>query len=113
MDRWSMTIENSVNAIIFLRVVTGEQPSQARTFLRGVNQKFMPSRKDKFFVPTFNEPAQIEAVEWSVFPRHYLMPLMKASIWVLKFGETEVKSLLEAGWEENDKFNGDLKCSGQ
>ena len=102
MDTWSMTIENSVNAIIFLRVAITEQPSQERTFVRGVNQKFMPSRKDRFVVHPFSEPARIEAVEWSIFPRHHLMPLVKASIWVLKLGEPEVKCLLEDGWEEEE-----------
>lgn len=113
MDRGSMTIENSVNAIIFLRVAIAEQPSQERTFVRGVNQKFMPSKKDRFVVPPFSEPALIDAVEWSIFPRHYLMPLVKASIWVLKLVESEVKCLLADGWEEGDKFKEGLRCSRQ
>ena len=113
MDTWSMTIENSVSVIIFLRVATTEQPSQERTFVRRVNQKFMPSKKDRFVVPPFSEPAQIEAVEWPIFPRHYFMPLVKASIWVLKLGESEVKGLLADGWEEGDKFKEGLRCSRQ
>ena len=113
MDRWSMTIEDSVNAIVMLRVVIATQPEQTKTFVCGVNQKFMPKRKDGFVVLPFSEIARIDAVEWSIFPHHYLMPFVKASIRVLKLGEPEVKCLLEDGWEEGDKFKGDLKCSGQ
>jgi len=111
MNTWTMTVENSINAIILLRVAELEQPHQERTFVRGVNLKFMPSRKDRLLVSPFNEPARIEAVEWSIFPRHHLMPFVKASVSTLKLGKSEMESLLEDGWEEEDKFEGDLKCS--
>ena len=110
-DMWSMTIENTVNAIISLRVVVGTQPEKTKTFVLGVNQKFMPGREDRLVVPPFSEPAQVEAVEWSICPRHYLMPFVKASIRVLRLEELEVKSLLKEGWENEDDYKEDLKCS--
>jgi len=117
MDAWTMTVDNSINAIILLRVALRvaalEQPGQEMTFVRGVNLKFMPARKDRLVVSPFNEPARIEAVEWSIFPRHHLMPFVKASVSTLKLGKSEMESLLEDGWEEGDKFKGDLKCSGK
>jgi hypothetical protein len=113
MDTWAMIVENSINAVILLRVAVLEQPGQERTFVRGVNLKLMPARKDCLLVSPFNEPARIETVEWSIFPRHHLMPFVKASVSTLKLGKSEMESLLEDGWEEGDKFKGDLKCSGK
>lgn len=98
---WSMTIENSANALILLRVTTLEQPSQDRVFKHGVIQQFVPRKNDGFLVGALNVSAKIESVDWTIIDEGRLIPLVKASVHVLNMDRARVKSLLDAGWEEH------------
>ena len=98
--------KQSHNAVILVRVTTCEQPSQSRLFKRGVIQQFVPRRNDGFLVEAFNVSAKIEAVDWSIIDDDRLIPLVKASAYVLNLNRARVKSLLAAGWEEHKPIKG-------
>lgn len=103
---WAMTVENSHNAIILLRVTSSEQPVQGRLFKHEVSQQFLPHRNDGFLVDALDGAAKIESVDWTILDDGRLMPLVKASVYVLKLDKFKVKSLLEAGWIEHKSARG-------
>ena len=113
IGEWTMKTVSPANAVVTLRVTTGDQPSRGRNFAQFVNLVFLPSRRDLLFVCPGFEPAHVYSVGWSLFPENCLTPHVRASVEVAGLEESVVESLLAGGWKElKDGDEGGIEPGG-